>query len=102
MNEKKIKQLFAAASRRDGPVPPADFAENILRAIHNSPSPVPPPTTSLFDQLDAWFPRIALAALTVMALGVAADFGLSAAGLPDLSDGMSQISTQWFLIPGGL
>ena len=102
MNEKKLKQLFAAASRRAAPVPPADFVGDVLRAIHGSPPPDSLATASLFDQLDAWFPRIAFAALAVMALGVAADFGLSAAGLPDLGDGMSQISAQWLLIPGGL
>ena len=102
MNEKKLKQLFATACYQTAPVPPEDFAEDVLRAIHNSPPSPSSATASLFDQLDAWFPRIAFAALAVMALGVAADFGLSAFGLPDLGDGVSQISAQWFLIPGGL
>jgi hypothetical protein len=37
----------------------------------------------------------------VIVLGVAADFGLTAAGVPNLSDGVSQISAQWFLTPEG-
>ncbi len=101
MNDKKLKQLFAAAHRQAAPTPPADFAGDVLRAIHNSPPPTTSAMPSLFDQLDALFPRIAVGALAIMALGVATDYGLSAAGLPDLGDGISQISAQWLLIPGG-
>lgn len=106
MNPKKLQHLFAAARREAPPSPPADFAGDVLRAIHNSPSAAvpsaPAPSLSLADQLNPLFPRIALAALAVIALGIAADYGLSAAGGPDLTDGMAQISAQWFVTPGGL
>jgi len=35
-------------------------------------------------------------------LCVAADYGLTMAGVPSLSDGVSQLSSQWLLTPTGL
>ena len=61
-----------------------------------------PETLSLFDQLNLWFPRLAWAAVVIMVLSVAADWGLTAAGVPGLGDGVTQISAQWLLTPTGL
>jgi len=99
MSEKKLKQLLAAARQVTGPVPSAGFADGVVRALRQEP---PPGEPSLFDELNALFPRLALAALGVMALGVAANLALGASELTDWGDGMAQISTQWLLLPGGL
>ncbi len=99
MHEQKIKKLLAAARKKATPAPSADFAWNVLRAVRREPPPAPP--VSISDQLNLLFPRLALAAVVVIALGVAADFGLTAAGLPDLDDGVSQISTQWLFTGNG-
>ena len=56
-------------------------------------------TLSVFDQLNLLFPRIAFAAVAVIVLCVAVDFGLTAAGMPGLGHGLSQISAQWLLTP---
>ncbi len=101
MNEKKLNQLFAAARRETASEPPAEFAGDILRAIRNLPSTPAPETLSLADQLNAFFPRIALACVAIMLLGLVADYGLSAAGMPGVGDGVAQISAQWFLNSGG-
>jgi hypothetical protein len=101
MNEQKLKKLFGAARNEIAPAPPANFAASVLRAIRREKPISIAETFSIFDQLNLLFPRFALAAAMVIALGVAADFGLTAAGVPDLSDGVSQISTQWLLTPGG-
>jgi hypothetical protein len=101
MNEQKLKKLFAAARNETAPAPSADFAADVLRAVRHE-KPVPSPETfSIFDRLNLLFPKLALAATAVIVLGVAADFGLTAAGVPDLSDGVSQISAQWLLTPDG-
>ena len=99
MNEQKLKQLFDAARSETAPAPPADFAADVLCAIRQQKPVSPPQAISVFDQLNLLFPKLAWAAVAVIALGIAADYGLAAAGGPDLSDGLSQISTQWLLTP---
>jgi len=100
MSEKKLNQLFAAARRSTGPKPSAGFADQVVRSLRQEP-PTGEPEPSLFDELNALFPRVALAALAVIALGVAANLALGASELTDWGDGVTQISTQWFLLPGG-
>ncbi len=102
MNNRKLRQLFASARRETAPAPPEDFAADVLRAIHREPPAAAPETISVFDQLNLWFPRLALAASAVIVLCVAADYGLTAVGMPSLSDGVSQLSSQWLLTPTGL
>jgi hypothetical protein len=102
MNNRKLKRLFASARQETAPVPPEDFAADVLRAIRREPPAAAPESIPIFDQLNRWFPRLALAASAVIVLCVAADFGLTAAGVPGLSDGVSQLSAQWFLTSTGL
>jgi len=99
MNKRKLNQLFELARNEPVPAPPEDFAADVLRAIHREPRAAAPEALSIFDQLNLLFPRIAFAAATVIVLCVAADWGLTAAGMPGLSDGVSQISAQWLLTP---
>jgi hypothetical protein len=99
MNDRKLKQLFAAARKETAPAPAEDFAADVLRAIRREP---PPAAISIVDLLNLWFPRITLAASAVIMLCLAADWGLTAAGIPGLSDGVSQLSAQWLLTPTGL
>ena len=97
MNEKKLNQLFTAARSETAPLPPADFAADVLRALHREPTVAATPAASLFDQLNFLFPRLALAAAVVIGLCVAADFGFTSAGLPELGDGAAQLSAQFDL-----
>jgi anti-sigma-K factor RskA len=101
MNGQKLKKLFAAARNETAPAPSADFAADVLRAVRREQTVLTRETFSVFDQLNLLFPKVACAAVAVIVLGVAADFGLTAAGVPDLSDGVSQISAQWLLTPTG-
>ncbi len=97
MNKRKLTMLFTAARNEPAPVPPEDFAEDVLRAIRREPPVALPRVGSRFDQIDRVFPRLALAASAVIVLAVAVDLGLTAAGVPGLGDGLSQISAQWLL-----
>jgi anti-sigma-K factor RskA len=101
MNNRKLKQLFASAQKDAAPAPPEDFAADVLRVIHREPA-APPETVSIFDQLNLWFPRLALAASAVIVVCIALDYGLMAVGVPSLSDGAAQLSAQWLLTPTGL
>jgi hypothetical protein len=101
MNERKLKQLFAAARNEPAPVPSEEFAADVLRAVRRERQTPAPETISLFDQLNRLFPRLAWAAAVVMVLSVAADYGLTAAGLPGLNSGLAQLSAQWLLTPNG-
>jgi hypothetical protein len=94
MNEKKLEQLFAVARQESAPVPPPEFAAAVWRAVRREPR-LRPESSSLFDQLNSLFPRLALAAMVLIVLCAAADFGLTAAGLPDVGDGVAQAATQF-------
>jgi anti-sigma-K factor RskA len=102
MNDRKLKQLFASARKETAPAPTEDFADNVLRAIRREPPAAKPEAISIFDQLNLWFPRIALAASAAIVVCIALDYGMTAAGVPSLSDGVSQLSSQWLLTPPGL
>jgi hypothetical protein len=97
MNENKLKKLFAAAQNETAPVPPADFAGDVLRAVRREPQTTARASVSIFDQLNFLFPRLALAAAAVIVLCVAADFGFTSAGWPELDDGAAQLSAQFDL-----
>jgi len=97
MSEEKLRKLFTAAREETAPVPPEDFLEDVLRMARSEPR-VMARTSSLSDGLDRLFPRIAFAALAVIVLCVAADFVLTAAGMPELGDGLSLFSAQWFFL----
>jgi hypothetical protein len=98
MNERKWKQLFAATRHEAAPAPSADFEAGVLRAIRGERRTE---MLSIFDQLNLLFPRLAWAAAAIIALSVVADWGLTAAGVPGVGDGVSQISAQWLLTSNG-
>ena len=76
-------------------MPPMEFAADVLRAIRfESVAGVSAPF-SIFDQLNFLCPRLALTAVAVIVLCVAADFGLTSAGLPEVGDGATQVSAQF-------
>jgi hypothetical protein len=101
MNEQKLKKLFATTQNETAPVPSADFAADVLRAVRREKRIPSSETFSVFDQLNQLFPKLAWVAAIVIVLGVATDFGLTAAGIPNLSDGVSQISSQWLFSENG-
>ena len=102
MNENKLKQLFAVARKDAAPVPPADFAADVLRAVRQEPPARQAEPGSVFDQLNRWFPRLALASAAIILLCIAVDYSLTSAGLPELGDGAAQISSQFDLNEDGL
>jgi hypothetical protein len=99
MDERKLKQLFAAARRAPAPAPAGDFAAQVLGAIHREPPALTARALSIFESLNAWFPRLALTAAAVIVLCVAADCGLTAAGLPGLGDSAAQAASQCLFDP---
>jgi hypothetical protein len=95
MKKSKLEKLFELARTETSPVPPPAFAADVLRAVRAEPPPNSSVPFAVFDQLNQWFPRLALACAALVILCVAADFGLTAAGLPELGDGVSQMSSQF-------
>ena len=102
MNGNKLKQLFAAARNESAPAPSAEFAADVLRAVQREPLGLPMDSVSVWEPLNAWFPRIALASAVLIVLCLAADWGLTAAGLPGLSDGAAQVASQYLFDPEDL
>jgi len=102
MNEQKLKQLFAAARREPAPAPPSEFSDSVLRALRREPTPADTLPWGLFEQLNRLFPRVALAAAAIILLCLAADFGLTAWGWPELGDGASQASCSFLMNPGDI
>jgi hypothetical protein len=97
MKKLRLQQLFERARAEAAPVPPPDFAVVVLRAVRAEPPPRPAERLAVFGQLNQWFPRLAVAAVLLMLLCLAADAGLTAAGLPELGDGVSQAASQFVL-----
>jgi hypothetical protein len=80
MNDKKLQSLFGAARRSAAPTPPADFAADVLRAVRQLPPSRPTAAPGIFDQLNAWFPRLAIAAFALIVLCLALDLGDTVSG----------------------
>ena len=100
MTRKKLDQLFQAARAVAAPAASATLAEDVERALRQEPpaaSHVPP---SLFEELNARFPRLALTALVALVVGVAVNLALSATDPADLGEGLTQISAPAWLVPG--
>ena len=92
MNERKLRQLFKSAQSEPVPEPDPDFERRVMRLLR---AEGPRHSFSIADQLNELFPRLALAALLVMALCVAGDFCAVRFGQLDLASGISRISEQW-------
>src|SRR5271170_986622 len=101
MNKRRLDRLFELVRNESAPAPPPDFPADVLRAIRREPQSRAAEIFSIFDQLSLLFPRVALTAAAVIVLCVALDFGLTAAGVPELGDAASQVSAQWLLPPDG-
>ncbi len=102
MNEKKLQQLFGLARRDAAPLPPPEFAADVLRAARREALGRPAEAPTIWDALSAWFPRLALAAAAVIILAAAADVTLTTAGWPGLDDGAAQVSAQYLFDPEGV
>ncbi len=93
MNEKRQKQLFAAARREPVPEPPPNFPARVVAAVARDARQAAGP--SLFDLLGGLFPRVATAALAVIALCVAADWYFNFAADGGLNEQIAQMTDQW-------
>jgi hypothetical protein len=90
MNDKRLNQLFDAA-RRETPAAPAEgFESLVLRQIQRHPARS---ELSISDLLGLWFPRLAVAAATIIAISVLSDFVSSG---PSLTESAVQLSNQYF------
>lgn len=97
MKDQKLDKLFASARNDISPLPPEDFAGDVLRAVRRDSKTLTPPVYSIFDQLSSLFPRMALVATAIILLCLVADYGVTAAGTPTLADGAAQLSAQQML-----
>lgn len=95
MNERKLKQLFDAARKEIPPAPADDFDQRVMQSVRREPAPAERPGLSLFDQLNLLFPHLAWAAAAVIVLCIAGELVAAALNLPDISDGVAQLSDQW-------
>ena len=101
MNERKLKRIFEAARNERAPEASPDFHDRVMEEIGRAPVRRAHQAPTLFDQLNFLFPRVAWAAVGVIALCVAGDFAASAFNLPSLTDGVAQISNQWLFNANG-
>jgi hypothetical protein len=101
MNEDKLNALFRAARRLPPPVPEPGFENLVLAAVRREAARDRRETASWFAGLDAMFPRLAWAAALVIALSVAVEAGAGVLGVPNLADGVAQLTDQWLLTGSG-
>lgn len=93
----KLNKLFAAARKETPATPEAGFENLVLAAIRSEPMSREAAELSLADQLSALFPRLAWVTAVIVVLCLATDFGLSAWGVPTLTEGVAEISNQWLV-----
>jgi hypothetical protein len=93
MKKDKLEELLRAAGTESLPAAPADFEGDVMRAIRAQPRHQP---VSLFDQLDALFPRLATASVVVIACCGLLVLGSAAFGESSLTDKVTELSEQWF------
>jgi hypothetical protein len=98
MNDEKLKKLFELARAETAPVLPEGFDARMERALARERNAAP---ISLWDQIEALFPRVAMGAALVMALCLLGDFYFSAAHPAGLSGDVNEISEQWLLGANG-
>ena len=101
MRTQKLNQLFEAAQRVAPPAASASLAEEVVRALRQEPPDARTVPASLFEELNARFPRLAFLTLVVLALGVTVNLTLGTTDTTDLDADVAQISAPWWLSSGG-
>ena len=91
MKKTKQKQLLAAVRACPPLEPPSNFCEQALSAIRRDE--LVQVRVTLFEQLNQLFPRLAMAALVVIVVGLA--FQLYADG--DIATQLAEASDEWLL-----
>ena len=71
MNDQRQQQLMRAARRVPAVTPSEDFCDDVLRAIQDASGKPAARSLTLADQLAALLPRLAAAALVIIAAAVA-------------------------------
>jgi hypothetical protein len=97
MNDRKLKKLFELSQAEAAPEPPVNFDAQVMSAIRRETRLAPP---SLWDQLEALLPRLAVGAALVIALCVASDFYFSSGNSGGLTAEVSELSDQWLFANG--
>lgn len=92
MNPHKLQKLFDSAKREPAPKAEPGFDQQVMSAIRQE---IPARAASLAEQLNALFPRLAVAAATVILLCLAADWALANMSGTDLASGVSMVSEDW-------
>jgi hypothetical protein len=98
MNDEKLKKMFGLARSETPPAPPGNFDLRVLAAIRREERAAP---LSLWDQLGALFPRLALAALLVMTVCLAADYYSAARHASSFAEDATQFSAETILADSG-
>jgi hypothetical protein len=99
MNDEKLNRLFRAARGERAPAPPADFGARVTREIRRLESQ---PAPGLMEQVGLLFPRLATVSLAVVAVCIAFEVGMAAAGQPDLTTAAAQLSDPWLFTAEGM
>ena len=92
MKQHKLNQLFHALKRETPPAPPEGLDLLVMQQIRRNPTRA---ELTISDVLGRWRPRIALAAVAVIAVCLAGEFVYSTNG-PSLSESAAQLSIQEF------
>jgi hypothetical protein len=91
MNEKKQKQLFAAARTCVPAEVPSNFPTQVLSAIGRTEAAAA--SAPLFEQLSTLFPRLATVSLIVIAVAMGFEWYAG----DDIASQLAQASDQWLL-----
>jgi len=95
-----LNHLFRAVQKASPPSPESGFENGVMVAIRHEPQ-AHANTGLWFDELGALLPHLAWVTALAVALCAATDLGLGALGMPELADGVAQISEHWLFTATG-
>jgi hypothetical protein len=98
MKKNRLEKLFHMAKGESVHKARTGFEIRVMRAIRQE---VPAQPASLLDQLNALFPRLALACAMCILLCLSAEVVLTNASRTDLVSGVASISEDWLFATKG-
>ena len=98
MNDDKLKKLFELARSETPPPPPGNFELRVLGAIRREERAAP---LTWWDQLGLLFPRLALAAVLLMAGCLAADYYSASHHDASFAEDAAQVAAGDVFTPNG-
>lgn len=97
MKDAKLTELFIRARKEAPPAPEAGFANLVMTAVRHDASRRAAGELSWLDQIGVWAPQAVASCAVLIVICVVTDLALQLFGLPTLTEGVAQLSSDWLM-----